>query len=172
MNSSLSQYFLKMMGIPVWRERHALPGAKPMLVYQTYALTNEAKITSGRLWLEMPAMDPTQEIAMFQLLDSMMSAIKLKRVVLLKELGASLQLQIVMGLRLAQELLTTTEDLDSLREKNLHKDANGLVTLVSYHPLALLADPKLKRKAWEDLQKVEFPLPLWKKENTRGEVKL
>lgn len=154
MNSSLSQYFLKMMGISIWRERQTLPGAKPKLTHQSYALMNEAKTEIGRLWLEMPPMQPGQELALFQLLDSMMTAIKLKRVLPSQNPRASLPLQIIMGLQLAQELLISTEDLDSLREKNLHKDSNGLTTLVTYHPLALLADPKLKRKAWEDLQKV------------------
>ncbi len=186
MNSSLSQYYLKMMGIPLWRERQALAGAKQVINYQIFTLNNRQRQGVGALWLEMSPMEPAQEAKMLQLLDAMLAAIHLDRnppyflnppcppfpkgnyslPPLLEKGGrgdlrdrgdfcskgdSHPQWQMIMGLNLAQQILESTEELDSLRAQNWHT-INNLPTLITYHPLVLLAEPIHKRKAWEDLQ--------------------
>lgn len=55
-----------------------------------------------------------------------------------------------LGRVAAQNLLETNAALSVLR-KNIHF-YEGVKTLVTYHPAALLRNPNLKRPAWEDIQ--------------------
>lgn len=57
-----------------------------------------------------------------------------------------------LGRVAAQNLLETNAALSVLR-KNIHY-YEGVKTVVTYHPAALLRNPNLKRPAWEDIQEV------------------
>ena len=57
-----------------------------------------------------------------------------------------------LGRVAAQNLLETSAALSVLR-KNIHY-YEGVKTVVTYHPAALLRNPNLKRPAWEDIQEV------------------
>jgi DNA polymerase len=57
-----------------------------------------------------------------------------------------------LGRVAAQNLLETNASLSALRE-NIHY-YEGVKTVVTYHPAALLRNPNLKRAAWEDIQEV------------------
>lgn len=57
---------------------------------------------------------------------------------------------LILGRVAAHSLLKTTNSLSGLRGKVF--DLFGAKALVTYHPAALLRDPLLKRKTWEDVQ--------------------
>ena len=58
-----------------------------------------------------------------------------------------------LGLVSARALLSTSEPLYKLRGKD--HAFHGIRLLVTYHPAALLRNPKWKRPAWEDLQHLQ-----------------
>lgn len=60
---------------------------------------------------------------------------------------------LLLGRIAAHSLLEKTEGVAKLRSE-MH-DYNGIPTLVTYHPAALLRNAELKRPAWEDLQKLQ-----------------
>lgn len=55
-----------------------------------------------------------------------------------------------LGLHAARWLLKTTQPMGRLRGQVL--DYNGIPTIATYHPAALLRNPNLKAPAWEDFQ--------------------
>ncbi len=59
----------------------------------------------------------------------------------------------VLGRHAAQTLLKTTQGINKLRGQ-LH-DYRGIKVIPTYHPAYLLRSPAEKRKAWEDLKKVQ-----------------
>lgn len=59
---------------------------------------------------------------------------------------------LILGRVAAKELLGEANSISQLR-KSLH-DYNGIPTIVTYHPAALLRNEQYKRPAWEDLQKL------------------
>jgi DNA polymerase len=58
-----------------------------------------------------------------------------------------------LGRHAAQTLLKTTQGINKLRGQ-LH-DYRGIKVIPTYHPAYLLRSPAEKRKAWEDLKKVQ-----------------
>ncbi|MBL7074979.1 uracil-DNA glycosylase [candidate division KSB1 bacterium] len=60
------------------------------------------------------------------------------------------QVILVLGRVAAQVLLKTSSDLGKLRGR-IHLFGNSKL-VVTYHPAALLRNPRLKRPAWEDVQ--------------------
>jgi uracil-DNA glycosylase family 4 len=60
---------------------------------------------------------------------------------------------LLLGRIAAHSLLERTEGIGDLRTRRHWY--NGIPTVVTYHPAALLRQPKYKRGAWEDLQKLE-----------------
>ncbi|MBK7104332.1 MAG: uracil-DNA glycosylase [Ignavibacteriae bacterium] len=58
---------------------------------------------------------------------------------------------LLLGLISAGSLLNSKESLTKLRG-NVY-DINGIKTMVTYHPAALLRNPNWKRGCWEDVQK-------------------
>ncbi len=63
------------------------------------------------------------------------------------------KLILALGRISAQTLLRTSESLTSLRGK-VH-DYHGVGLMVTYHPAALLRNPKWKHPTWEDVQAVK-----------------
>jgi len=61
------------------------------------------------------------------------------------------KLILALGLTAAQGLLKKRDSLTSMRGKLF--DYNGIKTMVTYHPAALLRNPNWKRGCWEDVQK-------------------
>jgi uracil-DNA glycosylase family 4 len=59
---------------------------------------------------------------------------------------------VALGRVAAQTLLACTTPLGRLRGR--WHEVQGIPTLVTYHPSALLRDPELKRPTWEDMQQV------------------
>jgi uracil-DNA glycosylase family 4 len=59
---------------------------------------------------------------------------------------------VALGRVAAQTLLGNTTALGRLRGR--WHEVQGIPTMVTYHPAALLRDPDLKRPTWEDLQQV------------------
>ena len=59
---------------------------------------------------------------------------------------------LLLGRIAAHAWLDTTDSLGKLRGK-IHQ-SRGIPTVVTYHPAALLRDPKWKRPVWEDVQMV------------------
>ena len=57
---------------------------------------------------------------------------------------------LALGLTAAHTLLKTTETMTSLRGR-VH-DYQGIKTLVTYHPAALLRNPEWKKLVWEDVK--------------------
>jgi DNA polymerase len=62
------------------------------------------------------------------------------------------KLLVALGRVAAQTLLACTTPLGRLRGR--WHEVEGIPTLVTYHPAALLRDPELKRPTWEDMQQV------------------
>lgn len=60
------------------------------------------------------------------------------------------KLILALGLTAAQGLLKKKDSLTSMRGKVF--DYNGIKTMVTYHPAALLRNPQWKRGCWEDVQ--------------------
>ena len=58
-----------------------------------------------------------------------------------------------LGKVAANVLLNNDESLTKMRA-NVH-EINGIKTMVTYHPAALLRNPNWKRPTWEDVQKVK-----------------
>ncbi|MBK8945134.1 MAG: uracil-DNA glycosylase [Ignavibacteriae bacterium] len=58
---------------------------------------------------------------------------------------------LLLGLIAAGSLLNSKESLTKLRGNIF--DFNGIKTMVTYHPAALLRNPNWKRGCWEDVQK-------------------
>ncbi|MFZ1291812.1 MAG: uracil-DNA glycosylase [Melioribacteraceae bacterium] len=58
---------------------------------------------------------------------------------------------LLLGLIAAGSLLNSKESLTKLRGNVF--DINGIKTMVTYHPAALLRNPNWKRGCWEDIQK-------------------
>ena len=65
---------------------------------------------------------------------------------------------VALGRVAAQTLLASTMPLGRLRGR--WHDVQGIPTLVTYHPAALLRDPDLKRPTWEDMRQVRDRLRL------------
>jgi DNA polymerase len=59
---------------------------------------------------------------------------------------------VALGRVAAQTLLACTTPLGRLRGS--WHEVQGIPTLVTYHPSALLRDPELKRPTWDDMQQV------------------
>jgi uracil-DNA glycosylase len=62
----------------------------------------------------------------------------------------------LMGRVAASTLLNTNLSLGRLRDT--WHELEGIRTIVTYHPAALLRNPNWKRPAWEDLKKLRFEL--------------
>jgi uracil-DNA glycosylase len=63
------------------------------------------------------------------------------------------KLILALGTFAAQTLLRTKEPLGKLRGK--FHDYNGIKTMVTYHPAALLRNPNWKKPAWEDVKQLK-----------------
>ncbi len=61
------------------------------------------------------------------------------------------KLILALGLTAAQGLLKKRDSLTKMRGNVF--DYNGIKTMVTYHPAALLRNPNWKRGCWEDVQK-------------------
>jgi uracil-DNA glycosylase len=59
---------------------------------------------------------------------------------------------IALGQRAGQLLLNLTISLEQFQGK--FHSCNGIQVMPTFHPVALLAQPGLKRKVWEDMQQV------------------
>jgi hypothetical protein len=155
MRTFLSSHCLEKMAIPVWRSRALLAGAQQPLDFEAYGLYNAADQKVGLLCLETLSISAGQEAPLFQLLDAMLAAVQLKRTPLLAAEAAAIDhVILLMGESLAQAALSSPESLDTLRAANVHTYANRTPLIVTYHPLDLLITPSNKRKAWEDLKKI------------------
>lgn len=137
-------YLLNLMGIEVWQSRYGTAIGE-----ENYTLLSDAK-PSGRLLLEKLGYPSENEAQVMNLLDAMLSAIKLKRSSDVHP--ASSAFELIMGEQLAQQYLNTHQSLDEMRATNPHQ-RDGVQIVVTYHPWNLLQEPENKRKAWEDLKK-------------------
>lgn len=63
------------------------------------------------------------------------------------------KLIVALGATAAHALLSVRTSLGQLRSKLWNW--NGFDVVVTYHPAALLRNPKYKRPAWEDFQWIE-----------------
>lgn len=66
---------------------------------------------------------------------------------------------LALGQTAAQALTGRCDTLDALRAHWYEAGAQATPAYVSFHPADLLADPRLKAKAWEDLIAVQSALP-------------
>jgi hypothetical protein len=158
---------LSRMGVVTWQTRKTLAGAyiakseamqQPSGNYQSYDLQLTDGQIVAKLYLERVNCSPSQENKIFTLLDNALAAVKLSRItsqtaasdVVSPENRDPASKLIVMGEALAQHLLNSQEPMEKLRLSNPHF-TSGQKFIVTYHPLDLLTQPQLKRKAWEDL---------------------
>ena len=61
------------------------------------------------------------------------------------------KLILILGKVAADTLLNLRQPLNKMRGQILNY--NGIKTMVTFHPAALLRNPNWKRPAWEDMQK-------------------
>lgn len=150
--------YLQAMGIEQWQQRLPLPGAAvdDSLQFTTYLLINEAGERVVVLGCQDLPVEVGQEAAVKKLLDAMLAAIKLRCVpIVAEDIPASVGVVLLMGPELAQQALGRVEDLDTLRQGNVHSLASGKKVIVTYHPRDLLQQAEHKAKAWEDLKKLK-----------------
>lgn len=150
--------YLQAMGIEQWQQRQPLPGAAidEGLRFTTYLLINEAGEGVAVLGYQDLPIEAGQESAVKKLLGAMLAAIKLRcSPIAASSIPAGISLILLMGPELAQQALGSVEDLDTLRQGNVHSPASGNKVLVTYHPHDLLQQPEHKAKAWEDLKKLK-----------------
>jgi predicted phage tail protein len=145
--------YLDIMGIQRWRTNFILPGALDPLTSESWVLSNiDTNAVTALLHIETSATDSSQA-EIDKLLDAMLAAVKLKRDVTQGVKAAPGRLlQIIMGEMLVQKHFGTSASFEALRADNTQRLASEKPVLVTYHPHQLLADARLKRLAWEDLQ--------------------
>lgn len=147
--------YLDFMGIQRWRASGILPGALDPVVFSSWVLVNiETHVPTAVLRLGANSLGFEQgEIE--KLLDAMLAAVQLKRDAVVQNNEAPQDLlHIIMGDRLAQKLLKVPAPMDTLQAQNTERLKGCAPILVTYHPEMLLADPTLKRRAWEDLKRL------------------
>lgn len=152
MHNFLSDYYLQVMGIQAWHAQTALPGAYQGINFQPFLLYSQAEEIKGILCLEsLPANE-----SVWRLLDAMLAAVQLKYLPISENyiLTKSNKLVLIMGSKLAQHALNSTESFDVLRAANMQIQPNGALLLMTYHPQELLTEPANKAKAWQDLKKL------------------
>jgi hypothetical protein len=153
-----ANHYLQAMGIERWQQRLPLPGAAvdESLQFTTYLLINEAGERAAVLGCQDLPVEVGQEAAVRKLLDAMLAAIKLRCVPIAADaVPAGVGVVLLMGPELAQQALGRMEDLDTLRQGNVHSLASGSKVVVTYHPRDLLQQAEHKAKAWEDLKKLK-----------------
>jgi hypothetical protein len=155
--------YLEIMGIQRWRMRVLPPNpAADSLDFKELGidfsswilLNTQTHAPMAVLRLETNPLNFKEE-EVEKLLDAMLTAVQLKRTASVANNQAPENLlQIIMGEALAQKLFRVSLPLDMLRAKNAAHLKRTTPILVTYHPKILLAEPKLKRNAWEDLKRL------------------
>lgn len=152
-NYNTKDFYLKTMGIDIWRLRRADPQPKP-IIYSIELLDKQGICAAYLLIASSPE---TLEKSTLELLDAMLKAIDLRRSLLIIPLIRPFRLPsstrgegvfiLIMGEKPAQYFLDTQENIASLRCNNPHKKT----VCVTYNPQEVQRNPELKRPVWQDL---------------------
>jgi hypothetical protein len=156
MNTQLTSYCLKHMGIDVWRGQYPLPGALQSIDCRCFRLVRTADNgTIGSLLLQVMAVTPQQQQKIQRLMEAMLFAVGLRAETIDKPPPQTDGVILIWGLSVAQKVLQTMQPLAELRQL-CQQTASSLRVIVSHHPLELLQQPLLKAKAWQDLQEINY----------------
>lgn len=162
--------YLQAMGIPVWRQRRFLPGARLALHYSLHFFCGPKSEVSGAVLVEEPTADTekalafiaavAQGIGLKHQLASRRLHFSCRELYASGHLPSSLRFLLVMGTQLGQMLYQTPADFVGLYAQDQGQvqaeSGNRLETLITHHPAAFLLQPALKRQLWKDLQQMDF----------------
>jgi len=146
--------------LPVWKLRAPLKVAElsveqvPVIVEVAIAETTsyECTISDDKKWVFVCPASRAPIASQSTLFNNILHALKIEKTNQVQlESFANIEASVIiaMGETTAQQLLNSTESIESLRGKT-HQLQN-LSLIVTYHPNDMLQDFQLKAKTWEDL---------------------
>ena len=146
--------------LPVWKLRAPLKEAELPLelapavieVAITETTSYECTISNDKKWVFVCPAGRAPIALQSTLFNNILHALKIEKTNQVQlESFANIEASVIiaMGETTAQQLLNTTESIETLRGKT-HQLQNSPV-IVTYHPDDMLQDLQLKAKTWEDL---------------------
>ena len=160
MNMTREDVLRELELLPVWKLRAPLKVAElsveqvPVIVEVAIAETTsyECTISDDKKWVFVCPASRAPIASQSTLFNNILHALKIEKTNQVQlESVADIEASVIiaMGETTAQQLLSTTESIETLRGK-AHQLASAQV-IVTYHPDDMLQDLQLKAKTWEDL---------------------